>query len=79
MAKLLDLPSELVAAIFQHLDDADFFATRLANTALETSSLTLFGRRFFRKRGYMLMTPSLDVLKCVADSSKIKKYVQHVW
>lgn len=76
MPQLLDLPSELIAAIFQHLDDdTDFFATRLANRSLETASLTPFGRRFFRKKGYMLTTPSLDVLDCVAKSSKLRKYV----
>ena len=79
MTHLLDLPSELIAGIFQHLDDADFFATRLASAGLETASLTLFGRRFFRKKGYMITTPSLDVLQNVASTPKLSKYVQHIW
>lgn len=79
MVQVLDLPSELIAAIFQHLDDADFFTARLVSKALETASLTLFGRRFFRKKGYMITTPSLDVLSNVAHSPKISKYIQHIW
>lgn len=79
MAQFLDLPSELIAHIFRHLDDADFLATRRGNKSLENASVPVFGRRFFRKKGYMITTPSLDVLQSVADSPKLRKYVQHVW
>lgn len=80
MPRLLDLPSELISAIFEHFDnDADFFATRLTNSAVETACLTLFGRRFFRKKGYMLTSPSLDTLNHVANNFKLKKYVHHIW
>lgn len=76
---LLSLPPELIASVFQHLDDDAFLAGRLASRDLEDASLTLFGRRFFRKRGYMITTPSLDVLENVASSPRLSRYVTHVW
>ena len=79
MSQLLGLPAELVASIFQHLDDADFFATRLSSRYLERSASTIFGKRFFRKKGFMITTPSLDVLESIARSENLSKYVQHIW
>ena len=79
MTTLLSLPPELLANIFHHLDDASFHAGRLANRTLEQASFTLFGKRFFRKKGYMITTPSLEVLQSVASHEKLRLYVQHVW
>lgn len=76
---ILDLPSELVASIFNHNDDASFLAGRLANRHLEQASFSFFGKRFFRKKGFMITTASLDVLQCIAAHEKLRLYVQHVW
>lgn len=76
---LLSLPPELLANVFVHLEDASFFSGRLANRQLEQASFTLFGRRFFRKKGYMITSPSLDVLRSVSSHEKLRLYVQHVW
>ncbi|KAK4548459.1 hypothetical protein LTR36_009369 [Oleoguttula mirabilis] len=76
---ILDLPSELIASIVAYLPDKDVFATRQANSQLERASLSHFGKRFFRKKGYMLTTPSLSVLQHIADHAELRKYVQHVW
>jgi hypothetical protein len=76
---ILSLPPELLANIFCHLEDASFFSGRLANRNLEQSSFALFGRRFFRKKGYMITKSSLGVLQSVASHEKLRVYVQHVW
>ncbi|KAM0719142.1 hypothetical protein Q7P37_005047 [Cladosporium fusiforme] len=76
---LLDLPSELIAGVFQCLDDVDIFAGREANKQLERASFSLFAKRFFRKKGYMITTPSIKVLKSVAAHEQLRPYVQHVW
>jgi len=76
---ILDLPSELIASIVSSLDNDDVFNTRQANRQLERASIAYFGKRFFRKRGYMLTTPSLTNLGQVADHPDLRKYVQHVW
>lgn len=75
----MDLPTELIATIFQHLDNASFLAARQASRRLEQASFAVFGKRFFRKKGYMITTPSLDVLQCVASHEKLRENVQHVW
>jgi hypothetical protein len=76
---LLSLPPELLANIFYHLEDTSFFSGRLVNRNLEQASFTLFGKRFFRKKGYMITNSSLDVLRSVASHDKLRVYVQHVW
>jgi len=76
---ILSLPPELLANIFFHLDDTSFFSGRLANRNLEQASFALFGRRFFRKKGYMITNSSLDVLRSVASHDKLRVYAQHVW
>jgi hypothetical protein len=76
---IISLPPELLADIFWYLDDSSFFSGRLANRNLEHASFTLFGRRFFRKKGYMITNSSLDVLQSVASHEKLRVYVQHVW
>lgn len=80
MAKtILDLPSELIASIVTYLEDRDVFATRSAAKVLERASFSHFGKRFFRKKGYMLTTPSLNVLQGVAAHPELRKWPQHVW
>ena len=79
VSSVLDLPSELISCIFRYLDNDDVFATRLASKYMETSSFSYFGRRFFRKKGYMITTQSIDVLKSIASHEQLRKYVQHVW
>jgi hypothetical protein len=80
MTGIFDLPAELIVNIVSFLDDeADIFATRLANKYLERSSISYFGKRFFRKKGYLITTPSINVLKSVANHDELRKYVQHVW
>lgn len=76
---LIGLPSELIANVFRHLDDVDIFAARVASRHLERASFSLFAKRFFRKKGYMITTPSLQVLKSVAANEELRPYVQHVW
>lgn len=76
---LLDLPPELIATTFHHLNDADFFAARAVGKYLERASFATFGKRFFRKKGYMITTASLDVLQNIASHEELRPYVQHVW
>ncbi|KAI7112930.1 hypothetical protein KC352_g35197, partial [Hortaea werneckii] len=80
MAKtIIDLPSELIASIVTYLNAQDVFAIRSSAKPLERASFAHFGKRHFRKKGYMLTSPSLAVLEGVADHSELRKYVQHVW
>jgi len=79
MATLLDLPPELICNIAVHLPKDDVHALRLTSRQLERATLSDFGHRFFRKKGYMLTTDSLSVLALVARHNELRKYVQHVW
>lgn len=77
---LLDLPSELVSTIFDHLaEKKDVFTTRLTSKYLARSCLSSFGRRFFRKRGFLITTESLDALNAISAHPELSKHVQHVW
>ena len=76
---LLDLPPELIASTFSYLDDGGFFAARASVRHLERASFSTFGKRFFRKKGYMITTDSLDVLQNVSSHKELRSYVQHVW
>ena len=79
MPSLLDLPSELIPSIFGFLEKADVFAARLSNKRVESSSLSYFGKTFFRKKGYLITHNSIKVLKSIASHDELRKYVQHVW
>ena len=79
MTGILDLPAELIINIVSFLDDSSIFNTRVSTKYLESSSLSYFGKRFFRKKGYLITTPSLNVLKSIAAHTELRKYVQHVW
>jgi hypothetical protein len=76
---LLDLPPELIASVTDHLFERDLFATRLAARALERASFSKFGTRFFRKKGYLLYSPSLGILRSISQHEELRKYVRHVW
>lgn len=75
----LELPPELIVQVFHYLDDVDFFAARVVGKHLERATFSTFGKRFFRKKGYMITTASLDVLQNVASHKELRKHVQHVW
>lgn len=79
MKTVLDLPSELIASILPFLDNEDVFNLRLVNRYLERSAFSYFGAHFFRKKGYLITTPSIDVLRSVAEHRELRKYVHHVW
>ncbi|CAK4033113.1 hypothetical protein BST61_czeina21g000990 [Lecanosticta acicola] len=76
---ILHLPSELIAHIFQYLDDYDLFNARVSHRALDKASFEHFARRFFRKKGFMITTRSLTVLQHIATHDELGKYLQHVW
>lgn len=77
---ILKLPSELISRIFGLLQcDVDFFNARRASRGLESASLAYFGHRFFRKKGFMITTSSLHVLKQIAAHNVLGNYVRHVW
>jgi hypothetical protein len=79
MTGILDLPAELIVNIVTFLDDSSIFNARVSNKYLESSSLSYFGKRFFHKKGYLITSPSLNVLRSIGAHSELRKYVQHVW
>ncbi|KAF2484507.1 hypothetical protein BDY17DRAFT_248585 [Neohortaea acidophila] len=79
MAAFLSLPSELIPSIFAYLSDEDYFTARLTCKYLEAATLSHFGKQFFRKKGYLITSPSLNVLRSVARHPELRKHVQHVW
>ena len=80
MKTILELPAEIIASIFSHLENIeDVLTARLSNKYLERSSFPSFGKRYFRKKGYILTSPSLNVLKSIAYHEDLRKYVRHVW
>ncbi|EME43484.1 hypothetical protein DOTSEDRAFT_72757 [Dothistroma septosporum NZE10] len=76
---LLELPSELIAHVVEYLDDVDLFSARLSHRAVERACFSHFGQRYFRKRGFLVISPSLDVLQSIAEHPELRKYTQHVW
>ena len=79
MTGLLDLPSELIPFIAHYLHDKDFFNLRLTHRYLQHSTISHFGRNYFRKRGYLITTPSLHTLTSISAHLELRKHVQHVW
>ena len=79
MITILDLPSELIASVLPFLDKEDIFSFRLTSRSLERSALSYFGTRFFHKKGYLITTPSLNVIKSIARHVDLRKYVHHIW
>lgn len=76
---MIDLPSELISTIATYLPDPSILAFRQAHSHLERATLSYFGIHLFRKKGYMLTSPSLSTLQHIADHPELRKYVQHVW
>ncbi|KAK3717860.1 hypothetical protein LTR37_005632 [Vermiconidia calcicola] len=76
---LLDLPAELIAHIITYLDTDSLFAARLANRHLAGVSLFYFGRRFFRKKGFLITDLAISVLNLIAAHKELGKYVEHLW
>ncbi|KAK3686319.1 hypothetical protein LTR37_019957 [Vermiconidia calcicola] len=76
---LLDLPAELVAHLFTYLDTDSLFATRLTSKHLESASFSYFGRRFFRKKGFLITPDAMLVLNQIAAHQELRKYVEHLW
>lgn len=76
---ILALPTEIISHIFTHLDDRNVFAARLSSKVLEEASFSHFGKRFFRKKGFMITTASLDVFQQVSQHRGLQKHVQHIW
>jgi hypothetical protein len=76
---VLDLPNELIQEIFSYLDDEHVFNGRLSSKTLEQATVAHFGKRFFRKKGFMVTNSSIDVLQQLAANEKLQKYIQHIW
>ncbi|KAK4501337.1 hypothetical protein PRZ48_007145 [Zasmidium cellare] len=76
---LIDLPPELISQVFTYLGDKDVFSGRLSHRTLDKASFDYFGRHFFRKKGFMITTPSLSALEEIANHKQLSKFVQHVW
>ena len=79
MTGLFGLPAELIGYLSSYLDDEALLAIRQTNRLLESSSFDYFGKRFFRKKGYLITTPSINALKSISAHEQLRKYVQHVW
>lgn len=76
---ILSLPAELVISILQYVGDSDIFAARHAHSHIERTSFSFFAKRFFRKKGYLITTESLQVLKSIGAHDELRNFVQHVW
>ncbi|EMC96994.1 hypothetical protein BAUCODRAFT_435168 [Baudoinia panamericana UAMH 10762] len=76
---ILDLPAELLVLIVRFLEDEDVFTLRIVSRTVEQTVFKYFAKRFFRKKGFMITTPSLDVLQQISQQDQLKPYVQHVW
>nr|POE56718.1 hypothetical protein CFP56_33690 [Quercus suber] len=79
LARFQDLPAELIAQIVGHLPDEDARTIRLTSSYIERASMTYFGKHFFRKKGFMITSPSLKVLCNVASHRDLSRYVEHIW
>lgn len=73
------LPPEILTQVFTFLSDADVFSARRSTRCLERASLAHFGKRYFRKKGYLITRRSLQVLQNIAAHDELRKYPQHVW
>lgn len=73
------LPVELLQQVFHLLNDEDALSLRQASRNLETATFEAFGRRYFRKRGFLIVTHSLDTLQAISQHSGLCKYIEHVW
>ncbi|GAB7362157.1 hypothetical protein MBLNU230_g2183t1 [Neophaeotheca triangularis] len=79
MTGILDLPPELIEHIVSWCGRQSVFATRLTHRYLEEASFDGFGRRFFRKKGFLITTESLNVLASIGKHRGLRKCVEHIW
>ena len=79
MTGFLDLPSEIISQIIAYLNDNDFRTSRLTSSSVERSTLSLFSKRFFRKRGFLTTSPSLQTLQNISQHPTIRKHNHHIW
>ncbi|KAF2715958.1 hypothetical protein K431DRAFT_289820 [Polychaeton citri CBS 116435] len=79
MTGFLDLPSEIIAHVFTCLDRSSLYNGRAACKDIRGATFSLFGRRHFQKRGYLLCDHSLRVLENIASHPQLRVYPRHVW
>ncbi|KAK3053864.1 hypothetical protein LTR09_005144 [Extremus antarcticus] len=79
MANLGDLPAELINQIVWFLDTDSVFSVRQVNRYLENSSFKCFSTRYFRKKGFLLTSDSLNVLKSIGRNQRLRETVHHLW
>jgi hypothetical protein len=77
--RILDLPPEIVANIFEQLDDdASLIAARQVSRAFREHSTTAFGTRFFRQLIVILHPTSLAVFLEICRHDVLSKFVRQV-
>jgi hypothetical protein len=76
--RILDLPSEVLSNICEHLEDADLPQVRRGCRALRAHSTTFFGKRFFSHLAAILHPTSLTTLLEIARHKVLAKYVRQV-
>nr|OQO24714.1 hypothetical protein B0A51_05914 [Rachicladosporium sp. CCFEE 5018] len=79
MAGLLALPAELIASVCQYIGTDEIFAVRRSCTQLERFAFSYFAPKYFRKKGFLVLTPSLDALQSIASHNELRTHVQHIW
>lgn len=78
MAKLTDIPEELVSNIAARLYADDNAAFRLTCRTLEKKSFHEFGKEYFSQKAFMITTDSLKVLQAISRSERLKSFLHHV-
>ncbi|QIW99448.1 hypothetical protein AMS68_004966 [Peltaster fructicola] len=73
------LPPELISQIVTLLPRSDILVVRQTSKYIESSSFDHFAHLFFRKRGFMITTESLNVLTSISRHHGLCKHVQHLW
>ena len=75
---LKDLPEELVSNISLRLWSDDIQALRLTCKALEQKTLFEWATEYFSERAFVLSTDSLKVLLSIANSVKLRSFLQRI-
>ena len=76
--RLLDLPPELLGEVCGHLPDRQLKHIRLMCKALQTHSMTAFGKRFFDHLIVLLHPTSLAIFLDIAAHKELSKHVKQV-
>lgn len=79
MARIRDLPPEVVQLIAGHLDQESLLAFRRTCHGFEENSFPLFASTFFDTVGFIFVCESLEVLVNLAKHEQLRKYIRHVW